>query len=154
MAIDTALKRRSIVHLGMPWRGVLPSPDGTLTASDRYVLSGLYSGLVAAAPTLLIPIGNISAPFDTGTYEFDLSDNFSGQTSYSIAPAVETGWSFNTSTGVLTIDTDVADTFGPYTVTATSTGGNTDSNAFTVKVSVSTGSIYGNSARFGFDFSF
>jgi hypothetical protein len=144
MAIDTALKRFSIVHLGSPWRGVVGIADSNVTPADRYVLVGLYSGLVAAAPVLLSPIGNISAGFDTGTHEFDLSGYFSGQTTYAISPAVEVGWTFDTNTGVLTIDTDDAATFGPYTVTASSTGGDTDSNTFTVKVSASSAPIYGD----------
>ena len=143
MAVDTALKRRSIVHLHAPWRGVLPRPDGAYTARDRYTLAGLYSGLVAAAPVQVEAIGNLSAGFDTGTHDFDLSGYFSGQTSYSIAPAVEAGWALDTGTGVLTIDTDVADTFGPYTVTATNAAGSVESNAFTVKVSESSVPIYG-----------
>lgn len=144
MAVDTALKRRSIVHLYSPWRSILPRPDGAYTARDRYTLAGLYSGLVAAVPVQVEGIGNLSAGFDTGTHDFDLSGYFSGQTSYSIAPAVEVGWAFNTSTGVLTIDTDVANTFGPYTVTATNAAGSVESNGFTVKVSESSAAIYGS----------
>lgn len=87
-------------------------------------------------PTLVANIPNIAKPEDTGTYEFDLSVYFTGATSYAIDPAVETGWDFNTSTGVLTIDTDDTSTFGPYTVTASNDDGDTDSNAFSVYVVV------------------
>ena len=148
MAVDTSLKRRSIVHIHTPWRGVLPRPDGAYTSRDRYVLAGLYSGLVAALPVQLEAIGNVSAGYDTGTHTFDFSVYFSGQTSYSIAPAVEVGWSLDTGTGILTIDTDVADTFGPYTVTATNAAGSVESNAFTVKVSASSVPIYGHLSQF------
>jgi hypothetical protein len=96
------------------------------------------------APILLDQIPNLSAGFDTGTHQFDLSDYFSGATSYAIDPAVETGWTFNTSTGALEIDTDDEGTFGPYTITATNDEGNTDGNAFTVKVAVSAGMAFGH----------
>lgn len=152
MSIDTALKRRSIIQIGLPWRDRLPTPDGTFTSADRYMLAGLYSGLVAAAPVQLEAVPNLSAGFDTGTHDFDLSEFFSGQTSYSIAPAVEVGWSFDVNTGILTIDTDDESTFGPYTVTATNGSGNVDSNAFTVKVSASTVTGYGTIASFRLDF--
>jgi hypothetical protein len=89
-------------------------------------------------PVLLGSIPNLSAAFDTGAHQYELGDYFSGATSYAIAPAVEAGWTFNTTTGQLEIDTDDEGTFGPYTVTATNGNGSTDSNAFTVKVSVST----------------
>lgn len=73
---------------------------------------------------------------DTGSHDYDLSPYFTGADSYSISPAVETGWNFNTSTGVLTIDTDALGLFGPYTVTATNAFGTADSNAFDVEVAV------------------
>lgn len=85
-------------------------------------------------PVLLGQIPNIGASFDSGTHQYDLGFYFSGATSYSISPSVETGWNFNTSTGVLTIDTDDANTFGPYTVTATNANGSTPGNTFTVNV--------------------
>lgn len=116
------------------------------------MLAGLYSGLVAVAPVQLNPVPNLSAGFDTGTHDFDLSDYFSGQTSYSIDPAVEVGWTFNTSTGVLTIDTDDANTFGPYNVTAINGAGSIESNDFTVKVSVSTVTGYGTIGGVRLDF--
>lgn len=46
MAVDTQAKRRSIVNLGCPWRGVLPIPDGTIGQGDRQTLLGLYSGIL------------------------------------------------------------------------------------------------------------
>ena len=66
----------------------------------------------------------------------DLSGYFSGATSYSISPVVEAGWTFNTSTGVLTTDSDLG-TFGTYVVTGTNATGSDDSNAFSVIVSSS-----------------
>lgn len=96
----------------------------------------------AIPPTLLEQLPNISAAFDSGTHQYDLSEYFSGADTYAIDPAIETGWSFDANTGVLTIDTDDEDTFGPYTVTATNGSGDTDSNTFTVKVSQSSVPIY------------
>jgi hypothetical protein len=86
-------------------------------------------------PILLGQIPNLSAGFDTGTHQYELGAYFSGATSYAIDPPVETGWTFNTTTGQLEIDTDAEATFGPYVVTATNANGDTDSNAFTVRVS-------------------
>lgn len=142
MALDTRLRRGSAVHVGMPWRSFIPRPDNTITAEDRYALAGQYSGLIATPPTQIEQVPNISAPFDTGTYEYNLSAFFEGATTYSIDPAVEVGWNFDTDTGVLTIDTDDADTFGPYTLTASNASGDTDSNLFTVKVSAATVRTY------------
>jgi hypothetical protein len=88
----------------------------------------------AVPPVFIESIPNLVAGSDTGSHDFDLSDKAAGETSYSIAPALEAGWSFNTGTGVLTIDTNAAGTFGPYTVTYTNSAGDTDSNAFHVQV--------------------
>ena len=102
------------------------------------LLNLLEDAGVGDPPVLLGSIPNLSAAFDSGTHQYELGDYFSGATSYAIDPAVETGWTFNTTTGQLEIDTDDEATFGPYTVTATNASGNTDSNVFTVKVSIST----------------
>src|SRR5687768_7324492 len=70
---------------------------------------------------------------DSGNHQYDLSPYFIGADTYAIAPAVETGCSFGTNTGVLTIDTDALGLFGPYTVTASNAYGDTPSNAFDVE---------------------
>lgn len=93
------------------------------------------------APVFTGQIPNQSAAFNSGTYQYDLSTYFSGATSYSIDPAVEAGWSFDTNTGILEIDTDAEGAFGAYTVTATNIRGNTDSNAFTISVLQSSDAI-------------
>lgn len=139
MALDTRLRRGSSVFVGMPWRTFIPKPDGAISTEDRYALGWMYSGIIATAPTLVANIPEIAVPFDTGAYEFNLSLYFEGATSYAIDPAVETGWDFDTATGILTIDTDVADSFGPYTVTASNANGDADSNAFGVYVTESSG---------------
>lgn len=87
-----------------------------------------------SAPIFQGTIPDIFERKDTGTHDYDLSPYFIGADSYSISPAVEAGWNFNTSTGVLTIDTDALGLFGPYTVTATNAFGTADSNAFDVEV--------------------
>lgn len=79
-------------------------------------------------------IPNISAGFNTGAHQYDLSAYFIGSgLSYAIDPAVEAGWNFDDVTGVLTIDTDDASAFGPYTVTA-SNGNGSDDSVFNVYV--------------------
>lgn len=95
----------------------------------------ISQGITQAPPVLLGQIPNLSAQFDSGTHQFDLSEYFANADTYAISPAVETGWSLDANTGILTIDTDDEDTFGPYTVTATNGNGDTDSNTFTVRVS-------------------
>jgi hypothetical protein len=91
-------------------------------------------GSVSLTPDLLGPIPNLFAGLDSGTRTFGLGTYFSGGTSYAIDPAVEAGWSFNTSTAQLDVETDVEGTFGPYTITATNAEGDTESNAFSVIV--------------------
>jgi hypothetical protein len=84
-------------------------------------------------PVLVGSIPNISETENTGTHQYDLSAYFLGADTYAIAPAVETGWSFDTGTGVLEIDTDLG-SFGPFIVTATNANGDTPSNEFSVTV--------------------
>jgi hypothetical protein len=85
-------------------------------------------------PLLVGSIPNFSETENTGTHQYDLSAYFLGADTYAIAPAVETGWSFDTGTGVLEIDTDALGTFGPFIVTATNANGSTPSNEFTASV--------------------
>ena len=150
MAVDTALRRLSIMQLGFRGRFLLSYPDGSVDAEDRYTSLGLYSGNIGTTPQFNGPIGNIAAGSNSGTHDYDLSVYFNGATSYVIAPAVETGWTFDTGSGLLTIDTDADGTFGSYTVTATNASGDTDSNAFTVRVTTAT--IRFESSALGFTF--
>lgn len=85
-------------------------------------------------PTFQGAIQDIFQRKDTGNYTYELGSYFIGADSYAIAPAVESGWTFNTSTGQLVIDTDAMGAFGPYTVTASNAFGDTPSNAFDVEV--------------------
>jgi hypothetical protein len=89
---------------------------------------------VVAPPIFSGTIADISETEGTGTHQYDLSGYFTGADSYSIAPALEAGWSFNTLTAVLEIDTDAVGIFGPFVVTATNASGTDDSNGFTVTV--------------------
>lgn len=57
MALDTANKRLSAIHLGSPWRGLLPIPDGTLNQGDRQHVMFFYSGILAEAPATITIFG-------------------------------------------------------------------------------------------------
>lgn len=46
MAIDSADKRASAIHMMLPFRGMLPLPDAVIGAGDRAELSLLYRGEV------------------------------------------------------------------------------------------------------------
>jgi hypothetical protein len=48
--MDTATKRGSAIHIGSPWRGVLPLPDATIDGGDRQAVAFLYSGILAESP--------------------------------------------------------------------------------------------------------
>ena len=115
--------------------------NGTLAGEIRQVVARGYFAS-AASPIQVDQLPNFAAGSATGTHAYDLSDYFTGETSFSIDPAVEVGWTFNTGTGVLTIDTDANGTFGPYTVTAINGAGSTAGNPFTVKVSQATARAY------------
>lgn len=47
MALDTRDKRASAVHVSLPWRGVLPAPDGSVGGADRQQSAFLYRGVAA-----------------------------------------------------------------------------------------------------------
>lgn len=48
MALDTANKRSSAVHVGSPWRNQFPIADGTIDVNDRAQSANYYSGLTIA----------------------------------------------------------------------------------------------------------
>lgn len=97
-------------------------------------LNNLLETPAAIPPVFSGPIPDISRTENTGTHTYDLGAYFTLATSYAISPSVETGWTFDTGTGELVIDTDAIGTFGPFTVTASNANGDTDSNAFYVAV--------------------
>jgi len=45
--LDTREKRASAINVGLPWRGLLPLPDGTIGQADRQQLATLYAGILA-----------------------------------------------------------------------------------------------------------
>jgi hypothetical protein len=94
------------------------------TTTTTHIIFGSSSGTTYTFKNIKVEVPTL----------YDLGDYFTGATSYSIAPAIEPDWFFNTSTGVLSITTYTADLFGPFTVTATNDTGSTDSNAFNVNV--------------------
>lgn len=96
--------------------------------------NNLLESASASPPIFSGTIADIFQRQNTGTFTYNLGAYFTDATSYAIDPAVETGWSFDTNTGELVIDTDALGEFGPYTVTATNANGDTDSNAFDVEV--------------------
>lgn len=46
MAIDTAAKRFSLMHLAMPWRGPAVVPTGTVDQAERQTFLNYYSGIL------------------------------------------------------------------------------------------------------------
>lgn len=48
MALDTAAKRGSSIHVGCPWRSILPFPDATIDQGDRQATAYDYSGIAAS----------------------------------------------------------------------------------------------------------
>lgn len=64
MAIDTADKRASAVHVGLPWRGLLPLPDAAAeNQGDRQQVMGLYRGILALASTTPTIFGDLTTLF-------------------------------------------------------------------------------------------
>ena len=128
-----------MMNLGtQPIFPLFPPGGVSIDDGDKYHLLGLYSGISLSsvpAPVFSGTILDISVIYNTGPYSYDLGAYFTGATSYSISPAIEIGWTFNTSTADLVIDTDGIDTFGPYTITGTNAGGSIDSNSFGITIS-------------------
>lgn len=98
-------------------------------------LRALLYGGPGSPPTQSTAISDISVTDVQASYTFDLGSHFHGASSYSISPPVEAGWSFNTSTAQLTIDTDALGAFGPFAITAFNGTGSIASNTFSVTVS-------------------
>lgn len=92
------------------------------------------AGGTASAPVFSGTIEDISLEVDSGSTDYDFSTYFISAASYSISPSVEAGWSFNTSTGVLTVLPGTVGVFGDYVVTGTNGVGSDDSNSFSVTV--------------------
>jgi len=106
--------------------------------------AGSFAGKAASPPVFAGTIPTIAANEGDSDIVTDLSGYFTGETSYSISPAVEVGWNFDTVTGILTVDTDVVGTFGTYVVTGTNASGSDASNMFNVIISAASTSVSGS----------
>jgi len=53
MPLSLAADRRSAIHVGVPWRGTLPLPDGTISQADRAQVASLYGGTLSSAARTL-----------------------------------------------------------------------------------------------------
>lgn len=51
MAVDSATKRASAIHISQPWRSIYPVPDATIDAADRAHAAYLYSKPGQGAPS-------------------------------------------------------------------------------------------------------
>lgn len=101
---------------------------------DGYIETFVSDPLGLVATVFSGNLSDLEFRANTPAKSIDYSGYFSDATSYSISPAVESGWSFNTSTGVLTVEESTVDTFGSYVITGANAGGSDSSNAFYVKV--------------------
>lgn len=54
MAVDTAAKRCSAIHVTAPWRMLIVPPDGTVDVGARQAVAFLYSG-IAASEAVVVP---------------------------------------------------------------------------------------------------
>ena len=97
-------------------------------------LYGSFAGKAAAPPVFTGVIPNISLNIGDAVSINDYSSYFTGATSYSIAPAVEAGWSFDTVNCILTVNPLVAGVYGTYVITGTNASGSDSSNSFNVVV--------------------
>ncbi len=90
-------------------------------------------------PLQLEQLPYLVAGYNTGTYTYALSAYFAGAASYSVSPALPSGFSLNTATGVLSINSaaQAAGTYGPFTFSATNSAGTINGNAVTIKLVVS-----------------
>lgn len=59
MAIDTAVKRKSLAVVPLPHMGPVIVPSGSLDQADRQAIAYSYSGILASGgsgPTVTIPV--------------------------------------------------------------------------------------------------
>jgi len=62
MAVDTLLKRYSVLSTLLPWRSTIPiQADGIVRLTDRQILVGIYTGLTVQAPRRNIAIFGLFA---------------------------------------------------------------------------------------------
>lgn len=110
--------------------------NGTLAGEIRqFIVDGLFQS--AVVPVLLEELPNFTVKANSGTYNFPLESYFGGETSFSVT-GLATGITFNTTTGVLTVNSATASgTTSGIVVTAINGAGSTAGNAFSVKISTS-----------------
>ena len=53
--MDSRDKRASAVLVALPWRGVLPVPDGSLNQGDRQQAGTMYRGIAASSAEIPVP---------------------------------------------------------------------------------------------------
>lgn len=110
---------------------------GTFDGEIRQIIArGFFNS--AVAPVLFDQVPNFVVKANTGTYNFPLEGYFTGETSFSITGSA-TGITFNTTTGVLTVNSATASGISTFTVSAINGSGTTPSNSFTVKIATSSG---------------
>jgi hypothetical protein len=108
---------------------------GTFDGEIRQVvLRGFFDS--AVVPVQVDQVPNIVVKANTGSYDFPLEQYFTGETSFSITGSA-IGITFNTTTGVLTVNSATASGTSTFTVTAINGAGSTVGNSFTVKISTS-----------------
>lgn len=90
----------------------------------------------ALPPVLVEQLPDITVKVNSGVYTYPLAPYFAGETSFS-SSTLATGFTLNTSTGVLTVDSgaEVAGTYGPYTISGINSSGTTAGNAIHIKLS-------------------
>jgi hypothetical protein len=90
MALDTRNKRSSAVNISLPWRALLPEPDGTIGQDNRFALAFFYAGFVvqSLSPSLFANTNVFYAPTASATYTLTPSLFSDGDTFYS--PAITT----------------------------------------------------------------
>ena len=152
MALDSRQKRAAVIGTARAWyRNPHPS---NVDAAQRASISQVYPVAVfqgAPPPVFSGPIPDISEIENTGTHSYDLSTYFTNAVTYSISPAVEAGWTFNTSTAELIIDTDDVNSFGPYIVSGQSSGGSEGDVLLTEQFGVDTGGAVASSCTLSID---
>lgn len=65
MALDTQDQRSSAIHIGLPWRGMFPIPDGGLDVNNRAEVVNLFGDhfipLVTGSDRLQFPVNCVMA---------------------------------------------------------------------------------------------
>lgn len=114
--------------------------NGSFSGSIADIVRHGYTAGALPAPVFSGTIPNISLDEGGRATEYDLGAYFTGATSYSISPAIEPGWVFNTSTGILTVNPKTPGTYGDYVVTGTNASGSDASNSFGITVTATSAS--------------